>query len=111
MGFYHTVEPGDCLTSIATRYGFAKWQTIYDDPANADFRALRKNPNVLAPGDRIFIPDRQLGLKDGDTDARHRFRTAEPKIVLRLVVRDESWKPMRDSRYELAVGNVTYKGT
>jgi hypothetical protein len=34
----------------------SNWRTIYDHPSNADFKRKRPNPNLIFPGDRIFIP-------------------------------------------------------
>ena len=43
----HKVEPGECLSSIAEKYGFHQWKTVYDASENADLRTRRPNPNVL----------------------------------------------------------------
>jgi N-acetylmuramoyl-L-alanine amidase len=111
MGFYHKVVQGECLSSIARRYGFARWRTIYDDAANADFRTKRPNPNIIQPGDRLYIPDHGLGSSEGATDTKHRFRVTGETILVRFVVRDEGWNPLGGHRYELVVNNITYKGT
>jgi hypothetical protein len=85
---YHTVVPGDCLSSIAAQYGFADYRTIYDDGANADLRRARPDPNVLLPGDRVFIPERDETPQDCSTDAHHRFVVRRKTTRLRLVVKD-----------------------
>jgi hypothetical protein len=54
----YTVVQGDCLSSIAAAQGFRDWHTIYNDPANADFRDLRPDPNAILPGDVLVIPDK-----------------------------------------------------
>lgn len=56
MGKTYVVVEGDTLTKIAADHGFANWRTIYNDPANAAFRAKRPDPNLIFPGDEIFIP-------------------------------------------------------
>ena len=57
MGDYYTVQQGDCLSSIAQNFGFPDYATIYRDPENAAFRKKRPNPNVICPGDILYIPD------------------------------------------------------
>ncbi len=52
----YTVQPGDTLASIAQRFGFSNWADIYNNPANANFRARHHDPNQLRPGDQIMIP-------------------------------------------------------
>lgn len=85
---YHTVVPGDCFSSLAAQYGFADYRTIYDDGANADLRGKRTNPNVLLPGDRVFIPERDETPQDCPTDGRHRFVVKRKTTRLRLVLKD-----------------------
>jgi LysM repeat protein len=53
--FKYTVRAGDTLTSIAAKFGIPNWQALYYDPANAAFRALRPNPDVIVPGDILLI--------------------------------------------------------
>jgi hypothetical protein len=57
MACIHIVRPGDCLSSLADAYGLSSWHVIYDAPENADFRSKRDNPNLVYPGDEIYIPD------------------------------------------------------
>ncbi len=47
--FYHSVEPGETLTRISSRYGIST-QTIKE--ANQ----WLENPDIIIPGQRIFIP-------------------------------------------------------
>ncbi len=52
----YTVKTGDSLSKIAQRHGLKSWHDIYDDPSNEAFRAIRRNPNLICPGDKINIP-------------------------------------------------------
>lgn len=52
---FYTIKPGDTLSSIAKKRGVT-WQQIYSDPKNNDFRKKRPNPNLIYPGDKVFIP-------------------------------------------------------
>jgi hypothetical protein len=54
----HTVRSGENLTTIARKYGYSDWKAIYDHPKNMDFKRKRPNPNIIFPGDVIFIPDK-----------------------------------------------------
>jgi hypothetical protein len=58
-GFFYTAGDDDCILSLAAWYGFL-WQTIWNHPQNSDLHKLRKHPNVLFAGDRVFIPYRRL---------------------------------------------------
>lgn len=52
----YTVVKGDNLTFIARRFGVKHWRDLYNHPKNAEFRHKRPNPNLIYPGDQLFIP-------------------------------------------------------
>jgi N-acetylmuramoyl-L-alanine amidase len=82
----HTVTQGECISSIAERYGLF-WETVWNHPNNAELRQQRENPNVLRPGDVVFVPERREKLESGATDTRHRFlkKGVPAKLRLRLL--------------------------
>jgi hypothetical protein len=51
----HVVGQGEYLTAIAYARGVTV-DGIWNDPANASLRAVRANPEVLAPGDVVYVP-------------------------------------------------------
>ena len=55
----HMVVAGDCILSIAEENGF-QWKTIWNHAANSKLKADRGDPNVLFPGDVVFVPDKRL---------------------------------------------------
>lgn len=52
----YIVKPGDNLTVIARRFGLASWRELYNHPRNADFKRKRPNPNLIHPGDKLYVP-------------------------------------------------------
>jgi hypothetical protein len=97
----YTVNQGDCLSSIADDFGLPDWSTIYNHPQNASFRTLRPDPNVIFPGDQLFVPDPRPRNESGATDQRHVFRLNVKTVKLRLVLLDEDLQPMPDTAYTL----------
>jgi hypothetical protein len=97
----YEVQQGDCLSSIAARFGFT-WQTLWNLPENAELKCVRKNPNVLLPGDRLTIPDLRPNTYDCVTDRTHKFvLTGVPvKFVLAFL---EDGEPRTGDRYALWV--------
>jgi hypothetical protein len=89
----HIVKQGDCITSIAKSYGFF-WETIWNHGDNAQLKQDRGDPNVLNPGDKVVIPDKQKKEESRGTEARHKFiLKGEPaKLRLRLT-RDKKKEP------------------
>jgi peptidoglycan hydrolase-like protein with peptidoglycan-binding domain len=103
----HSVEQGECLSSIAASYGF-EWQTIWNDPNNAEFKAKRKDPNVLYPGDILFIPEKVAKTELRPTDASHKF-VKGAITYLRLQILD--WeKPRVGEEYVLDVAGKSSSG-
>ena len=86
------VKQGDCIYSIAKAHGFL-WETLWDLPENAELKQMRKDPAVLYPGDRVFIPDLRKKEEPGETEKRHRFRLkgTPSKLVLRFL--DDKGQP------------------
>lgn len=56
MSAQYTIKPGDTLSRIAAREGYASWRDIYHHPENAAFRVKRPNPDRIFPGDVIILP-------------------------------------------------------
>jgi hypothetical protein len=99
----YTVKQGDHLSQIAFRHGFRDFRTIWNDPANADLKARRGNPNVLMPGDTLVIPEKARRHEPAATDERHVFVTTGPKLRLRVVLRDVNGDPLPNTDCELIV--------
>ncbi|HEV8324791.1 MAG TPA: peptidoglycan-binding protein [Myxococcota bacterium] len=103
---YHVVREGDCIASLAEVYGLPA-DVIWDDPQNADLKSRRKDPNVLAKGDAVFIPERKTTARALDTDKRHRFRCKGPLVEFRLKLAKDG-APMADVPYRLEVDGRFY---
>jgi len=108
----HTVQKGDCMTSIAAQYGFNKFETIYNHAANEQFKRDHPNPDVLTPGRVVVIPDRDVTPFTGkSTDQTHKFKLKRPKCMLKLELKDDQDQPLASKEYVLVVGNTTLEGT
>lgn len=107
----HTVVQGECLSSIAKRYGFADWKVIYDHPSNAEFKKKRPNPNLIYPGDRISIPEKEQKEVDCAAGKAHTFKVKQKKTLLRVVLKDDKDQHFGGKEYELTIGNRTIPGT
>lgn len=99
----HIVQPGEHLVGIAAKYGFFNWQKLWDDPRNTGLRATRGNPCVLAPGDRLLIPDRRPKTILLSTGRSHHCRVARASLRLRLLIVDFDGTPLSNANGKLAV--------
>jgi hypothetical protein len=110
----HIVTQGEHLSRIAKQYGFTDYRTIWEHGPNAELRKKRDNPNVLFPGDRLFVPEKALKEEPRPTDQRHRFQVRRPTLRLRIVLQDLARKAIAGARCELRVesevGQLTTDG-
>ncbi len=111
MARKHTVRKAECLATIARKYGFERWQTIYEAPANEEFRKKRPNPNVLYAGDEIVIPEKEQREESGATEQKHRFKLISSKWIFRIEMKDEKLKPLEDIPFALYIdGKLANEG-
>jgi hypothetical protein len=103
------VSEGDCIESISLRAGLL-WTTIWNHPQNAALRKARVSPNVLLPGDRLYIPEKVQKTVDRPTEKRHFFIKKGVLSKLRICVKvvDE---PRRDTPYTLVIDGKSQSGT
>ncbi len=105
----HTVTQGECLTSIADRYGFY-WQTLWNDPANEHLQRLGRHPNNLLPGDLVNIPERRTRSYTRQTGARYTWKVKGIPAKLRLeLLWDE--EPRANEPFTLTVEGAVIEGT
>ena len=111
MGVYYTIKQGDHVSSVAKDAGFTDYLTIWNDPNNADLKKKRQNPNVLLPGDLLYLPDRDLKEESRGTEKRHKFVAHRPPLKLRLVLEDLFEKPIANAKCDLSMDGQLLKVT
>lgn len=103
MADYYTVEQGDHLSKIAKDNGFTDYTIIWNHPNNAELKKKRQSPNVLFPGDQVFVPDMEQKQESGATDKRHTFTVDTKPLKLCLVLEDQYEKPIGGAQCALRV--------
>lgn len=84
----YTVKQGDCISSIAEKHGLF-WEKVWNHPKNSRLKEQRKDPNILKPGDVIFVPDKEKKEESGATEQKHRFKKKGTPAKLRLRIMEE----------------------
>lgn len=98
----HIVQPGEGLSKLAQRYGFAP-ETLWEHPLNASLQQLRRDGNVLLPGDELWIPEIRQKFVAVATGMRHVFRLKGVPAKLRLqLFKNEA--PRRNVPFRLEIG-------
>ena len=101
MPINYKVKQGDCISSIAYEHGFFA-DTIWNLPENAELKKKRDDPNVLMPGDAVFIPDKRLKEVSEPTNQLHKFRCKNtPKKFRVQLLRLQ--QPIADMKYEIDI--------
>jgi len=104
----HKVRQGECISSIANKYGFFP-ETIWNDPLNKKLKKNREEGNILYPGDIVIIPGKRPKEESGNTEQRHRFRKkgTPSKLLLRCLDRSE---PIANQPYILNIDGKVFEG-
>lgn len=110
MGMY-TVKQGDYLVKIAKAHGMADWRRIYNDPQNEEFRQKRPNPDLIYPGDRVYIPDKAVREVTCETEKLHTFIVQKAKVPIEVVLESEDDEAMEIAKYELKTNSKTFTRT
>lgn len=108
MAAFYIVEQGDHIGKLALRFGL-NYRAIWEHPNNAQLKALRQNPSVLLPGDRLFIPDRSVREETLGIDQRHRFKTSRAPLRLRITLEDIFFEPIAHANCALNLGARTIR--
>jgi len=111
MTIEHIIAPGEYLALLALRLGFRDYRSIWNDPANAELKKKRTNPQSLAPGDIVRIPILEAPAFARATDQTHRITVGGGPILLRFRLDDQSHKALANRSGKLTIGGRSAKGT
>jgi len=103
------VTEGDCFINLSREEGFF-WETLWNHPNNADLQQRRKHLNIIKPGDKVFVPDRELKELPKPTDAHHQFLLKGVRAKFTVTLMDLG-KPRANEKYIFLVNGVSKEGT
>ena len=108
-GEWRIVLQGESVESIAVQSGH--WpDSVWMAPENADLRSKRAHPDILLPGDRLFIPPCTIKEFARPTERRHSFmrRGVPSRLRVRFLIEG---KPRANEAYTLTFDGSTRQGT
>lgn len=111
METIHIVSQGEHIASIAKTYGFSDWKTIYDHPKNKDLKEKRPNPNILYPGDQVFIPKKEFKQKEIQADKKFTVKVKSIVSKLQVVLKGYDDKPLANKKFKLKFDKTELSGS
>ena len=93
----YVIKQGDYLTRIAHRLGFVA-NEVWNDPKNAELKALRSDPDTLKSGDIVFIPDVPKQRNPFTKETDNAYVAKVPKLPVSLTL-DHRGEPIADEKY------------
>lgn len=81
------VVQGETVPRIAAEEGFGRAADIWNHPNNAALKQARE-PCILAPGDQLFVPQRQQKFVSLQTGQRHTLIVQRPSLSVRLTLQE-----------------------
>ena len=105
----YPVKQGDCVMSIAEEFGFV-WETIWNHPDNAALKELRKDPNILHPGDVVVVPEKTPRIETAPVDQLSKYVKKSPLAQVRLRLLDLRRQPRANVDYTATVDGVISTG-
>ena len=109
MAINYEVKQGDCISSIAFEHGLLP-NIIWDHANNAELKSKRKNPNILLPGDVVFVPDKRLKEVSEPTNQVHKFKFQGAPAKLNLKLLDDG-EPISNEPFVLDINGKITEGT
>jgi len=109
MSEKYIVKQGDCISSIADRFGLFP-DTIWNDPENRELKEKRKDPNILLPGDTVFVRDLEEREETCATGQKHIFRKkgVPEKLRVQFMSGDD---PISNEKYILDIDGELRSGS
>lgn len=98
----HTVQQGECISSIAEQYGFFP-DTLWNHSDNSSLQELREDPNSLNPGDVVVIPDKTIREETCAPEILHKFKRKGVPEKLRVMFSDQDDEPMANMAYKIKI--------
>lgn len=110
MSSEHRVRQGECISSIAFKYGFFA-DTLWEHRDNTGLKQEREDPDVLLPGDIVKVPELRQKEEPAATGARHSFRRKGVPKKLKVCFTDWKGEPYRNMYYRIEVDGHLSEGT
>jgi hypothetical protein len=95
----YIVRQGDYLARLAHIHGFDAGE-VWNHEQNAALRELGRTPDVLAPGDVLYLPVKPKEGLAFSANTSNRYQAEVPKVKVSLIFKDDD-RVLSDEPYEV----------
>jgi hypothetical protein len=93
----------DCVSKLAHANGLRDPKLVVEAPENAALWTRRANPDVLYPGDEVFVPEFERAEHPAALDARNRFRLSVRRPRLRVAIQTARGEAVDGCDFQLEI--------
>lgn len=104
----YVVQQGDCISSIAHLHGMFP-DTLWNDPKNGELKRKREDPNILLPGDIVYVRDKEERVELCAVGKLHQFRRKGVPEKL-VIVFKRNGEPRANESFILNIDGVNSEG-
>jgi hypothetical protein len=105
----YVVRQGDYLKKIAHKLGCDEAE-VWSHAKNADLRRTRRDPNLLHPGDLLWVPERVLNWLPIVAGTTNKYFAEIPKTIVSLGFKNENG-PLANETYVVEGIGAPKEGT
>ncbi len=105
----YVIRAGDDLDLLAARMGFDAGE-VWNDDQNRELRERRQDPNVLAPGDVVYLPEPHDEPQRLAAHTTNRYRAAVGRVRLDLLLTAGGPEPLANEPYEVRGAGAPISG-
>lgn len=109
----YVVRQGDYLAQIAHRRSFSA-EKVWNHPLNDELRKRRASPDILHPGDILYLPDAREGWNPLPltTGGENPFTARIPTVEIKLVLERADRTPIANKPFHVeGMGPEPFEGT
>jgi hypothetical protein len=105
----HIIRQGEYLDKLAFLKGFDA-DEVWNAPDNADLRARRDNPNLLCPGDILYLPKPEPKSRPIRAGVTNSYVAEVPLVSVRVVLLEDG-APLADEVFAVDGLSTEQSGT
>jgi hypothetical protein len=109
LGIEYIVKQGECISNIALSHGLTP-DKIWNHPKNSKLKKIRKDENILLPGDTVYVPEKQFKEESFLTEKRQLFRKLGYPVRLQIQLLDAENESRSGIDYIISIDGDIYRG-